>query len=97
MYQENFGETLDSKKGPAIFIFDLEQNQLDQVHVGEHMELYGQYPQYPVFDESSTGVVFNSVSMPVKKLGLNFCLNRPCSLIYIREPKFSKDDLKEID
>ena len=29
LYQENFGETLDSKKSPAIFIFDLEQNQLN--------------------------------------------------------------------
>lgn len=35
--------------------------------------------------------------MPIKKLGLNFCLNRSTSLIYLREPKFSKDDANKVD
>ena len=60
------------------------------------MALKGSYPQYPVFDEFSTGVVFDSVSMATKKLGLNFCLNRPTSLYYIKEPKFKKEEVKEL-
>ena len=94
LYQENFGETLAAKKTPAIFIFDLEQNQLNQVQLGEHININEKYPQYPVFDQHSTGVVFNSVTMPIKKLGLNFCLNRPTSVLYIRDPKFKKEEVE---
>ena len=54
-----------------------------------------EYPQYPVFDENSEGVVFNSVKMPIRKLGLNFCLNRPTSLVYVKKPCFKKEDIPE--
>ena len=40
-----------SKKNPAIFVFDLEDNKLNEVLFTDKMEPYGHYPQYPVFDE----------------------------------------------
>ena len=35
--------------------------------------------------------------MAIKKLGLNYCLNKPTSLIYLKDPKFSKDDADKIE
>lgn len=37
LYQENFGETVVSKKKPAIFVFDLESNKLSTVEFGKHL------------------------------------------------------------
>lgn len=31
--------------------------------------------------------------MPIRKLGLNFCLNRPTSLVYVKKPCFKKEDV----
>ena len=36
--------------------------------------------------------MFNAVSLPIKKLGLNFCLNKPNKLWYISDPKTKKED-----
>lgn len=35
LYKENFGETLTKKQNPAIFIFDLVENKMSQVHFGD--------------------------------------------------------------
>ena len=61
------------KKSPAIFIFDLSKNTLNQV-LGLPKDLY---PQYPVFDQTNSAVVFSGVRLPYFKLGLIFCTNRP--------------------
>jgi hypothetical protein len=34
--------------------------------------------------------------MPIKKLGLNFCLNKPHKLIYIQDPVFTDEDADKI-
>jgi len=81
---------LVGKKRPAIFVFDLKESKMEQVH-GIRETLY---PQYPVFDESGKGVLFQGVDMPHFKLGLIFCLNRPTSLYYIADPVFDK---KKVD
>lgn len=31
--------------------------------------------------------------MPIKKLGLNYCLNRQTSLLYVKNPCFKKEDI----
>ena len=80
--QEHFGETLSDKRRPAIFVFDLVENRLDQVRFGKHLTPTD-YPSQPVFDENSKGIVFSCIHLPVKKLGLNFCLNRPATIEYI--------------
>ena len=49
-----------------------------------------------MFDQNSTGLVFSAVKMPVMKLGLVFCLNRPTQLYHIAEPIFDKKKLKEL-
>ena len=94
LYKEHFGETLTSKQRPAIFVFNLEENKLKQVHFSKHL-LDTDYPQYPVFDQESTGIIFTCLHLPIKKLGLNFCLNKPVSLEYIRNPKFTKEDAEK--
>ena len=41
--------------------------------------------------------MFSSVNMPIKKLGLNFCLNRSTKLLYVKEPKFSEEDSNKVE
>ena len=65
------------------------------MNFGDHLANSQFYLQYPVFDENGTGVVFSAVSLPIKKLGLNFCLNHQTYLYYCSEPKFGKDDVPE--
>lgn len=37
LYKENFGETLDTKINPSIFIFDTKSNKLNKVCFGKHL------------------------------------------------------------
>ena len=97
LYKENFGETLDSKNKPGIFIFDTVENKIDQVHFGKHLDQSVNYLCDPIFDEHSKGLIFSGINLPVKKLGLNFCLNKKTSLYYLKEPKFSKEDAEKVD
>jgi len=53
------------------------------------------YPQHPVFDGESQGVIFTCLHQPIKKLGLNFCLNKPVSLEYVKNPKYKKDEAEK--
>ena len=96
LLKEHFGETLAAKQNPAVFVFDLESNKLNQLQFGKHLPVTD-YPQYPVFDEHSKGIVFSAVSMPIKKLGLNFCLNRPTSLYYVKDPVYKKDEVDKVE
>ena len=44
LYSENFGETLGTKIDPVIFIFDLSQNQLNQVYFGPSIDPLRNFP-----------------------------------------------------
>ena len=50
------------------------------------------FPACPIFDESGTGIIFHGYKLPIEKLGLNFCLNRPTSLYYIRKYEDESED-----
>ena len=59
--------------------------------------LFPMYPAYPSFDKSGTGLVFQGIFLPDKKVGLNYCLNRPTSLYHLPGPHFvSKEKSGEI-
>ena len=90
MYKEHFGETKVERQKPAIYMFDLIANKLNKVEFGKHLKSTD-YPNYPVLDNDS-GIVFSSVSNPIKKLGMNFCLNRKNVLCYIKHPMFNDPD-----
>lgn len=85
------------KVKPGVFIFDLVQNKLQRVHFGKHLDELKNYMTDPTFDEKSKGLIISSIHMPVKKLGTNYCLNHPTSLIYVKDPKFSKDDAEKVE
>jgi hypothetical protein len=84
VFKEEFGEQMLGKKTPGIFVYNLLTNELKRIASGLEV---GQYAQFPVFDERSTGLVFTAVDMPIKKLGIVYCLNRPTGLYYIKDPK----------
>jgi hypothetical protein len=87
-YKEDFGETMVGKKSPNIFIYTLKTNELDEIE-GLDETLY---PTYPMFDEDSKGIVFSAFQFKAKIPGLSYCLNRPASLYYVKEPKYGKKD-----
>ena len=91
-YADDFGETLVGKKRPGMFVFDLIANTLSEVLGLPESDFYS---TFPVFDESSKGIVFAGVKSPYQKLGMNFCLNRDTKLYYLREPVFDKKQLPE--
>eukprot|EP00347_Sterkiella_histriomuscorum_P007160 403350033 len=90
-YTDDFGETLVGKKRPAIFVFNLIENTIEEVQ-GIDSTLH---PAYPQFDETSNAIVFVGYSMPIHKIGMNFCLNKDTKLYYIRDPITDKKKLKE--
>jgi hypothetical protein len=83
---DDFGETLVGKKRPTIFVFNIKENTLNEVHGIPK----GTYPAFPIFDQDSKGIVFSGIQMPVQKLGLSYCLNRPTPLFYLADPQFEK-------
>jgi hypothetical protein len=60
-YVDDFGETLVGKKRPAIFIFDLVENTLNEVVGLPESDFFA---TFPVFDESSKGLVFAGINSP---------------------------------
>jgi hypothetical protein len=73
LYANDFGEALVGKKNPAIFVFNLVDSSLERLQgIPDRV-----YPQRPIFDEHNKGLLFSGVSLPFKKLGLIYCLNRP--------------------
>ena len=77
---------LVDKKRPCIFIFDLIQNTLNKVEgISDNIK-----PTYPLFDETSRGIIFSGTDCPNKKFGLIYCTNRPTALYHIAEPIFDK-------
>lgn len=92
LYTNDFGETLVGKKTPGVFVFNLKDNTLERLQ-GIPADLY---PQRPMFDDKK-GLVFSAVKLPLKKLGLSVCLNRPTSLYYIKDPIFDKKKLNSED
>jgi hypothetical protein len=88
-YIDDFGETLVGKKRPGLFVFDLVENTLNEVQGIDQ----GFFPTFPVFDESSKGIVFAGVKSPVMKFGMNYCLNRDTKLYHIADPVFDKKKL----
>jgi hypothetical protein len=50
------------------------------------------FPACPIFDESGTGIILHGYHLPVEKLGLNFCLNRPTTLYYIKKYEDEEED-----
>jgi len=82
LLKENFGETLEEKYDPAIFVFDLEANELERIEGLTD----GLVPQQPLFDEDDN-VVFQGTYLPGKRLGLNFCLNKATALYLVKDKK----------
>jgi hypothetical protein len=94
MFKEEFGEQMVGKKTPGVFIYNLLTNEIKQIAT----ELkHWQYPQFPIFDEHSTGLVLTAVEMPVKKLGIVYCLNRHTGLYYISDPKPVSDEAEKAE
>lgn len=45
-----------------------------------------------MFNEKGTGIIFHGYHLPIEKLGLNYCLNRPTKLYYIKRYEDENED-----
>jgi hypothetical protein len=53
-FEEDFGENNTGKQDAALFVYNLDLNKVDRVHgIPDKV-----WPQWPVFDEHSKGIVF---------------------------------------
>ncbi|CAI2385739.1 unnamed protein product [Moneuplotes crassus] len=88
----NFGETLTDKKHPVMVVYDLELRKITIIDIQEFRqngnidtgEFDDVYPAHPIFDQSGEGIVFHGYNLPIDKLGLNFCLNKPTKLYHLK-------------
>ena len=80
-FTDEFGEKLEGKKRPAIFVYDLVSNEVQRVA----LDLQDVYPGSPCFDATGDGILFQGVYLSGKKMGLFFCHNRPISLFHIND------------
>ena len=58
---DDFGETLVGKKRPALYLFDLSENALNEI-CGISPDTH---PTYPLLDEKSKGIVFAGIKAPI--------------------------------
>lgn len=94
-YKDDFGETLEGKQNPGIFMWDLEGEDSQDVRQIKGIP-DGLVPVQPIFDESGNGILFSGIDLPLRRLGLNFCLNRTTKLYHMPDVQFkSIDDQKD--
>ena len=102
----NYGETLADLKYTVIVVYDLINKILTTLNLRKMKEdkkidsdiFDDVHPAHPIFDESGNGIIFHGYHLPVDKLGLLYCINRPTKLYYIKryeEPESSKIDQDE--
>ncbi len=92
-FDQSFGETLEGKKRPVLTIYDLSEKKLHRIN----MKKLGKeelYPSSPIFDQDDN-VVFHAYHLPIAKLGLNFCFNRPTSVYRVSDWKNQKKEASE--
>ncbi|GBG25434.1 Acylamino-acid-releasing enzyme [Hondaea fermentalgiana] len=77
-YEDSFGETLEGKTRASIFLWDFEGSDPVQKIESIPENLVPTDPQF-----AGDGLIFSGVETPVRKLGLNFCLNRTTRLYFL--------------
>jgi hypothetical protein len=108
--ERDFGENLVGKKHSVIVVYDLEKKKLHSFDIQsfkrdeklEHdINFEDVFPACPIFDEQGTGIIFHGYHLPIDKLGLAACLNRPTKIYYIKKyeddtPKQEVEEIKEV-
>ncbi|CAI2385869.1 unnamed protein product [Moneuplotes crassus] len=99
----NFGETLTDRKYPVMVVYDLKLRKITILDIQEFFKngnidtdaFTNIYPAHPLFDESGEGIVFHGYNLPIDKVGINFCLNKPTKLYHLKkysQPESIKKD-----
>ena len=102
----NYGETLAEYKYTVVVVYDLVKKKTTILNLMKmksdnkiDSDIFDDiHPAHPLFDESGEGLIFQGYHLPIDKLGLVFCINRPTKLFYMKkyeEPESPKDESKE--
>lgn len=109
-YRQEFGEALDGKADPVIAVFDILRNDIGLIDLDEinfnnnkNENNYDEkkikiYPATPFFDVNSNDILFAGYQFENDfKLGIIFCLKRPCKIYLLKNPKINwKNADKEV-
>ena len=92
LYKQDFGEELDGKVDPTLFIFGVKEGELNKVRIKEEI-----YPAAPQFTDTEGELILTGFKKETLKTGLTFCLNRPTALYFIQlaNPTGKKEKEKE--
>lgn len=83
---ESFGEGLQTKIDPEVWIFDVSERKLRKV---SNINYDSVYPCYPVFYKND-GLAYTGVYIQSQKLGLRACMNHAQSLFFV--PKIKREE-----
>lgn len=83
---ESFGEGLQTKIEPEVWIFDVAEKKLRKV---SNINYDNVYPCYPTFYKNE-GLVYTGLYIQSQKLGLRACMNHAQSMFFV--PKIKREE-----
>ncbi|XP_031097602.1 acylamino-acid-releasing enzyme-like [Ipomoea triloba] len=95
-WEEDWGETYAGKRQPALFVIDINSEEVYPVEgIGKSLSV-GQVVWAPKVEGSQQYLVFVGWPSDTRKLGIKYCYNRPCALYAVKAPT-SKSEVHESD
>ncbi|CAN6551730.1 unnamed protein product [Malus baccata var. baccata] len=85
-WKEEWGETYAGKRQPALFVININSGEAQAVKGIEKSLSVGQVVWAPPVKGSHQSLVFVGWSEGIRKLGIKYCINRPCALYAVRAP-----------
>ncbi|PHT38969.1 hypothetical protein CQW23_22542 [Capsicum baccatum] len=90
-WEEGWGEAYAGKRLPKPFVININSGEIRAVNGIEKSLSVGQVIWTPSTKDSLQYLVFAGWPSGMRKFGIKYCTNRPCSLYAVKAPCFSKD------
>ncbi|XP_055813614.1 acylamino-acid-releasing enzyme-like isoform X2 [Solanum dulcamara] len=87
-WEEGWGEAYDGKRLPKLFVINISSGEVRAVDGIEKSLSVGQVIWAPSSKNSIQNLVFVGWPSEMRKFGIKYCTNRPCSLYVVRAPCF---------
>ncbi|KAM3249131.1 hypothetical protein P3L10_010900 [Capsicum annuum] len=95
-WEEGWGEAYAGKRLPKPFVININSGEICAVNGIEKSLSVGQVIWTPSTKDSLQYLVFAGWPSGMRKFGIKYCTNRPCSLYAVRAPCFSDADLSTV-
>lgn len=86
LWEEDWGETYAGKRQPALFVININSEEVYPVQgIGKSLSV-GQVIWAPKVEGCQEHLVFVGWPSDTRKLGIKYCYNRPCALYALKAP-----------